>query len=747
MTRRLLALGVVALAACHPPPVARPAELPDAGPWLEARAVLPADTFAAGPPSGARLDAAQAHGRALPFATQPVQGFSALLAEGDGDFLGLADNGYGAPDNSDDFLLRAYHLAPDFTRGTIRAELAFTLSDPDQRLPFTPVRALLGDRQLTGADLDPEAFQPDGDGGYWVGEELGPFLVHVDGEGRVLAAPLEVPATGGGCATLRAPTHPGFEEAAVLRAAQALRLHAEAHGGAAPVLSPHHLLVADAPAGSDGGVSSELFDVRALGRAGFSTVPWTVNEPARMRELFALGVSGLISDRPDLLRAEASAADAGIDVQGHRGARGLRPENTLPAFEAALDARVDTLESDVALTADGLPVLWHDFVLPAGKCRPLDARAAKAEPVIRDTPLAKVQAYACDRLQSAFPEQKNAAALSPVSAAFAKRQRLRSPYVPVTVEQLFDFAAAYQAWYSTGPGRRAPGAARRAETAARVRFNLETKVDRREALRTLSPEPDRLTRALLERVSAKGLADRVTLQSFDFGTLLLAQGEAPQVRTVLLFGDGDNLAPEGERPSPFLAGLSWPYGQRWAGCPPRVARSGGFEALGRAPSGRLLAAFEKPVQGEGVLAVPFDPPTRTFGPERWRFELPERAHSLTELQLTGERTGLALVRDDTEGRLDGYKWVMRFELPPGGGAVHLEPLVNLLALRAPGQAAVAGEVGTGDPFAMPFITIESLVVLGPRRLAIANDNNYPFSVGRHLGSGQPDDTELIVVGY
>ena len=58
----------------------------------------------------------------------------------------------------------------------------------------------------------------------------------------------------------------------------------------------------------------------------------------------------------------------GFDVQGHRGARGLQPENTLPAFETALDLGVSTLELDLHLTADGEVVIWHDDAIPATKC-------------------------------------------------------------------------------------------------------------------------------------------------------------------------------------------------------------------------------------------------------------------------------------------------------------------------------------------------------------------------------------------
>src|SRR5436853_7207006 len=57
-------------------------------------------------------------------------------------------------------------------------------------------------------------------------------------------------------------------------------------------------------------------------------------------------------------------------IQGHRGARGLQPENTLPSFEAALDAGAHSLETDVRLTVDGVPVLIHDPI-PSGGDRPV----------------------------------------------------------------------------------------------------------------------------------------------------------------------------------------------------------------------------------------------------------------------------------------------------------------------------------------------------------------------------------------
>ena len=61
--------------------------------------------------------------------------------------------------------------------------------------------------------------------------------------------------------------------------------------------------------------------------------------------------------------ALACLTAAALDLQGHRGARGLAPENTLRAFEVALRHGVTTLELDIAITRDGVLVIHHDLAL------------------------------------------------------------------------------------------------------------------------------------------------------------------------------------------------------------------------------------------------------------------------------------------------------------------------------------------------------------------------------------------------
>lgn len=207
--RRVALLLTAALAAATVPGLLAPvaaAATPDATiagahgtttvPTLVARATLPADHLAAGPPSGAL--ATPANGRQGPFAGQVVPGFSGVVDAGDGTFWALPDNGFGTKANSGDFLLRLYRVDPDWqTRRGGSGELHLTghvqLRDPDGHIGFPIQREGTAQRLLTGADLDVESVVRAPDGTFWIGEEFGPFLLHVSATGRVLAPPVPLP--------------------------------------------------------------------------------------------------------------------------------------------------------------------------------------------------------------------------------------------------------------------------------------------------------------------------------------------------------------------------------------------------------------------------------------------------------------------------------------------------------------------------------------------------------------------------
>jgi len=167
-------------------------------PQLLGRAVLPADTFAPGPQSGTLLGTAPINGRTPPFPGQPVQGFSAVLDAGHGEYWAMPDNGFGAKANSSDFLLRMYRIRPDFetargARGTIRVKEHISLRDPQHKIPFAIVNGATPQRLLTGGDFDIESVRRDRRGDLWFGDEFGPFLLHTSSTGRVLEAPIALP--------------------------------------------------------------------------------------------------------------------------------------------------------------------------------------------------------------------------------------------------------------------------------------------------------------------------------------------------------------------------------------------------------------------------------------------------------------------------------------------------------------------------------------------------------------------------
>jgi hypothetical protein len=204
---------------------------------LDAQAVLPAATFVA-PPRDAPADLRHAGkftgpgnlrnhrvgsapsttgpapdgrptGLALPFDGQAVQGASGLADAGGGRWWVLSDNGFGSRRNSPDAMLMLHRLHLDFERGTARREATLFLRDPRRVIGFRITHEGTRARYLTGADLDPESLVADA-GGFWIGDEFGPYLLRFDREG-VLLSLVEARLDG---ALLRSPDHHAPDPAA-----------------------------------------------------------------------------------------------------------------------------------------------------------------------------------------------------------------------------------------------------------------------------------------------------------------------------------------------------------------------------------------------------------------------------------------------------------------------------------------------------------------------------------------------------
>jgi glycerophosphoryl diester phosphodiesterase len=201
----------------------------------------------------------------------------------------------------------------------------------------------------------------------------------------------------------------------------------------------------------------------------------------------------------------AALPAAAVDLQGHRGTRGLAPENTLAAFRKAIEIGVTTLETDLALTADDVLVLVHDPRLSRALTRSGDGRwLAEDGAPIRSLTSVELRAFDVGRIDPSHPDAKSWPQQVPADGE-------RIP----TLAELFALARD-----ARSPGGRP------------VRFNIETKLTPDSAVPTASAEE--FARAVARGIAAADVTERVTVQSFDWRTLRTLKRIAPQVRTACL---------------------------------------------------------------------------------------------------------------------------------------------------------------------------------------------------------------------
>lgn len=234
-----------------------------------------------------------------------------------------------------------------------------------------------------------------------------------------------------------------------------------------------------------------------------------------------------------------------FDLQGHRGARGLRPENTLSSFEAAFDAGATSVETDVHLTADGVPVLFHDAALSERRCRLLPGATGPdpaTRPLLRALTLTELRGYRADRNPDPrrFPGQDPG--VTPLASAFAAARGL-DPCTPPTLDELFAFAEAYAGQAGAAAGK-ADG---QRAAARRVRFDLELKrVPFRPELLGDGYDaggPALLERRVVEAVRRAGLTARASVRSFDHRCVRGVKRLEPALRTAVLVAGTAPVAP------------------------------------------------------------------------------------------------------------------------------------------------------------------------------------------------------------
>jgi glycerophosphoryl diester phosphodiesterase len=214
-----------------------------------------------------------------------------------------------------------------------------------------------------------------------------------------------------------------------------------------------------------------------------------------------------------------------FDFQAHRGGKGrVPPGNVLAAFEYALDLCVTTIELDMHATRDGAIVVIHDHRVPtewtvdpnAASPKPPDPRTANAEDLtVKRLTLDQLKKYRCE-----LPaDLDKLPGRSPGATLLTDMEYETIP----TLEEVFQFCRDYASSERKTPAQR--------ENAGRVRFNAETK------LRGFED-------TVVEIVKRFGLEDRVCIQSFDHGSIVVVSQIDPAMRTAALDGIPSKVARE-----------------------------------------------------------------------------------------------------------------------------------------------------------------------------------------------------------
>ncbi len=188
-----------------------------------------------------------------------------------------------------------------------------------------------------------------------------------------------------------------------------------------------------------------------------------------------------------------------LDLQGHRGARGLKPENTIPAFEEALSWGMNTLELDTVVTKDKQLIIHHDTELNPSICLHTEGKNLKSDPISLFT-VAELKKLDCGSLPNPkFPEQKT------------------SPNTKLsTLQEFFQFIQAYE---------------KKNKSTVKVYFNIETKFPNNAS----NEDVQEFANLMVKEIEKAGMVERTIVQSFRIDVLPLVKKLNPKIQTSALF--------------------------------------------------------------------------------------------------------------------------------------------------------------------------------------------------------------------
>ncbi|WP_221089272.1 glycerophosphodiester phosphodiesterase family protein [Deinococcus aquaedulcis] len=696
---------------------------------------LPADTFAAGPASGA-YSGAGLRGQAR-FPSQPVQGFSGVQFGKNGGYLFLSDNGFGSKANSADYLLRLYTLnlnAKTAPTGQDKVEVGtfVSLRDPDRKVPWVIVNEASPERLLTGADFDVEGFVVAPDGTLWVGDEFGPYLLHFSADGRLLEAPIATPNLPG-LPTLRgqAPIVIGHRGSSGTRPEHTLEAYRVAIEAGADFVEPDLVVTKDgvliarhepviAVVDASGKVLEATADVASRPEfasrlttkkvdgvevRGYFAEDFTLAELKTLKAVERLpALRGKAYDGQFQIPTLAEVIALVRDVEAKTGRKiGIYPETKHPTYFQQMGMNtsqllIDTLKKEgftdparvfiQSFETANLKALKTDIMPKAGVNLPLVQLVSSPDEAPYDW-AAKGDTRKYDALASDAGLKEIASYASGVGA--------------------------YKRWIITDKGQTTDFVTR-AHAAGLLVHPWTFRNEATYLLPGYANDPEaEMRQALLAGVDGFFTDFPAT------GARVVGQYTAPEVRSP-------------QNPAFALGGSS---------AAANVGGSGGFEGLSLSPDGKTMyALLEKTVTGDlpGQLRLhAYD-----LAGKKWtlagRYALDDAAHAIGDLTPVNASQALVLERDNASGAAARTKRVYLVSLNEknADGTLKKTLVADLMNVKDPQGLAPSTQ---GGVFTFPYVTIENLLVLDANTILVANDNNYPGTGGR--GADTKDATEFL----